>query len=367
MGQVESTFFQTNRAELQRTNYALLRRATLFAAGMCFFLFCLTLLNPLIGELTGFYAIYTLVFALLAVLTLLVVSRRKWLVGPVFYAFATAIFVLVIDVGTRRTPSLPAVTFYVFLIIIPILYVTRPVYSVALSVAACLGFCITAVQVKGAGSYLAQTDVLNAVCCTIVGIGMDVTIVNLQLENIRSRRYFQNQSTTDELTGLPNRRAFDRYVSRPFRLQRERRRDFAVVMVDIDDFKAYNDTYGHIEGDECLRRVSAALERVARVHDVFLARFGGEEFVLAGVPRSEGDLRKGCERLVSCVAEQRIEHRETARGYVTISVGYATLKDTQAPNYRALIDPGRRGPLRGKGRGEEPGQGMGAGGRQCLG
>lgn len=337
-GQVEPTFFQENQAELHRTNYRMLRKACIFSSAMCLFLFCLTLINPMIGELSHFYFVYTLIFGVLTVLVLTVVNRRREFVAPIFYVFAAAIFILVIDVGTRRTPELPAVTFYVFLIIVPILFVTRPIYAVALSVAACMAFCITTAMVKGAGSYLAQTDMLNAICCTIVGIGVDVTIINLQLENIGSKRYLQHQSTTDELTGLPNRRGFDRYIEDKFKERREHGGNLAILMIDIDDFKSYNDTYGHIKGDECLCMVSRSLERVTQVHDVFLARFGGEEFVAVADYRSKETLRKGANRLVESVAELDMENTGAPAGKITISVGYATLQDTNARDFRKLMD-----------------------------
>ena len=211
-GRMGPHFFKENEAELQNTNYGLLRTACLFSSGMCLFLFCLTLMNPLIGELSRFYFFYTLFFAALTAFVLTLVNRRRKLVALFFYIFASAIFILVIDVGTRRTPALPAVTFYVFLLIIPILFVTKPINAVYLSLAACAVFCTVTALVKGADAYLVQTDILNAVCCCIVGLGFDITIVNLHLENIQGKAYFKRQSTIDELTGLPNRRSFDTYI-----------------------------------------------------------------------------------------------------------------------------------------------------------
>lgn len=337
-GRVDSAFYEENRVELDKTNFGLLRTATLFATGMCLFLFCMTLINPLIAGLNVFYFIYTFYFAVLATLVLTVVSRKRRLLPLFFYLFAGAIFVLVIDVGTRVTPELPAVTFFVFLLIIPVLFVSKPLYSVLLSVIACTAFCVVTLLVKGVGSYLSQTDVLNAVCCCIVGIGFDLTIINLQLENIRSKTYFKRQSATDELTELPNRRSFDVFMERTFDQSREQNQNLYALMMDIDDFKAYNDTYGHVAGDECLRQVGWALKRAAQAQGVFLARFGGEEFVAAIVLEGGEDPQQIADTLVNSVAQLKIEHQGSSRGQITISAGFAGLRDSKVHDYRNLLD-----------------------------
>lgn len=338
LGPMGASFYKDNRAEVDKTNFRLLRTASIFSTSMCAFLFAMTLINDMISQLSFFYFGYMVFYAVFTFLVLAVVSKSRKLLQPFFYVFATSIFALSIYVGTVVTPELPAVTFYVFLLIIPILFVTRPLDAVLLSIIACAAMCITTTLVKGPGTYLANTDILNAVCCTIVGIGFDITIINLHLTNILGKSHFRRQSSIDGLTGLPNRRSFDVYLEGIIGMSKGSFDDVVIFMMDIDDFKLYNDTYGHVQGDECLKRVGQVLEETADVHNIFLARFGGEEFVAVAVSRNEEELRKTAQRFVSCVSELGIQNIGTYDGKITISVGYAGLKETNARDYRKLLD-----------------------------
>lgn len=338
LGQVEPSFFEENRTELRNTNYKLLKKACLFSTGMCAFLFVLTLNNALISELRVFYLVFTGLFFLMTGFVVTWVNQNRFATPVVFGIFAIAVFVLVINVGTCLTPQLPAVTFHVFLLVVPILFVTRPIYTVGISLAATVAFCMVTAAVKGADSFLGQTDILNAICCCIVGIGFDVTIMNLQLDNIRGKTHFRRQSATDELTGLPNRRRFDIAAESQFLQSRQGGCNLFFVMVDIDDFKAYNDTYGHVQGDECLRRVAKALERTCKVHGVFTARYGGEEFVCMADRHTEEELRQFAERLVKAVEALNIRHGKSAWERITISVGYASLSEAGARDYQKLLE-----------------------------
>lgn len=136
-----------------------------------------------------------------------------------------------------------------------------------------------------------------------------------------SQRELRAQANTDPLTGLANRRFFDEIAGKELSLMRRQQDYFSVLMIDIDHFKAVNDTYGHPAGDEILKRVAATLSGNLREEDT-VARIGGEEFVvcspatnrLASIVLAER-LRKAVESLVIEFDGQRIP--------VTISLGIA--------------------------------------------
>ncbi|MCE3003341.1 MAG: sensor domain-containing diguanylate cyclase [Xanthomonadaceae bacterium] len=124
---------------------------------------------------------------------------------------------------------------------------------------------------------------------------------------------------TDTLTGLGNRRHFDDVFAAEFEIARSRRRDLALLVVDIDRFKQLNDTRGHAEGDRALRALSAILQRVVRKPDAAF-RYGGEEFVVM-MPGS------GADAAVALAEQLRTRvQAETASGHaLTISVGVADM------------------------------------------
>lgn len=132
-------------------------------------------------------------------------------------------------------------------------------------------------------------------------------------------------SETDPLTGIPNRRGLDEVLTLEWRRCRRHGEPLTLLMVDIDHFKAYNDTYGHLRGDQCLQQVAAALRDSAQRAGEFVARTGGEEFVvvLPAVGAEEAEIHG--ERVRAVVENCRIEHSSSpVSTYVTVSVGVAT-------------------------------------------
>jgi len=142
-------------------------------------------------------------------------------------------------------------------------------------------------------------------------------------------------ATADPLTGLANRRRFDEALEAEWRRAYRLRRSLCLLMLDIDHFKAFNDRYGHLAGDACLRRVGEVLERFARRPGDLAARYGGEEFtlLLPGV-EPEGAVEMA-EAVRLGVEDLGIPHEHSATASViTVSVGWAGLvpEAGQEPN-----------------------------------
>ncbi len=141
--------------------------------------------------------------------------------------------------------------------------------------------------------------------------------VNLRLEQL---------SSTDALTGLANRGQFDRALEREWRLLARSEEPLSLIMIDIDHFKGYNDTYGHQQGDDCLRQVAGALFHTATRAGDLVARYGGEEFVVVLSHMEAAGAMLVAEKLRRAVFELRIPHKANpvAPG-VSISLGVATV------------------------------------------
>lgn len=131
-------------------------------------------------------------------------------------------------------------------------------------------------------------------------------------------------STTDGLTGLANRRRFDHYWAQEWQRALRQATPLAVIMLDVDHFKAYNDHYGHPQGDECLRRVGAVLQASVRRAGELAARYGGEEFVvvLPGVtPQQALETAQG---ILIAMRDEKIPHTGSpVASMVTLSLGVA--------------------------------------------
>lgn len=130
-------------------------------------------------------------------------------------------------------------------------------------------------------------------------------------------------SITDSLTGLENRRAIDQRLRDYWNNWREHGKSFAVLLIDVDFFKRYNDCYGHQEGDRCLIAVSQRLKTVASLHGAIIGRYGGEEFIVIAptdTPKRAADLAEAI-----CIAVRVMAYPHEARRdgtpFVTVSVG----------------------------------------------
>ena len=167
-----------------------------------------------------------------------------------------------------------------------------------------------------------STAILAA--ATTIGAHAAYNLEHAHRTNFLETRLLNELAERDGLTGLYNRRIFDDYVQRLWRQSRRDDVPLAIIFVDIDFFKLYNDLYGHQAGDDCLKRVAECMSRMAKRPFDFCARYGGEEFVLVlyGPPRDYAESLP--EKIRRDVSALEISHSGSeVAGNVTVSVGVA--------------------------------------------
>jgi two-component system chemotaxis family response regulator WspR len=143
-----------------------------------------------------------------------------------------------------------------------------------------------------------------------------------QLEEANSM--LERLSNLDGLTAIPNRRYFEHFYDLEWRRALRERRRLSLMMVDVDFFKNYNDLYGHLAGDECLKKIAQTLQVVNRAGDL-VARYGGEEFVVVLPNTDLAGARHVAEVMLERVGGLKIAHGASEAGaYVTISLGIAS-------------------------------------------
>jgi diguanylate cyclase (GGDEF)-like protein/PAS domain S-box-containing protein len=146
--------------------------------------------------------------------------------------------------------------------------------------------------------------------------------VGLSIVNIKLRDALRTQSVRDALTGLYNRRYLEEVLDREVRRAARATQALGVVMIDLDHFKSFNDTYGHDAGDAVLREIAMSLTKGVRAED-FVCRFGGEEFVVILPTADLASSRALAERLRAKVKELTILYQGQSMGMLTISAGVA--------------------------------------------
>lgn len=144
---------------------------------------------------------------------------------------------------------------------------------------------------------------------------------------LQTTNELQRLMCADALTGIANRRAFDEALEREWRRAQRRGVALSLLMLDVDHFKLYNDHYGHVAGDACLREVAAVLAGSAQRAGEIAARYGGEEFaILLPELEAEAALQLG-QRICQAVAALGIAHAASpTAGHVTVSLGVACLQ-----------------------------------------
>jgi diguanylate cyclase (GGDEF)-like protein/PAS domain S-box-containing protein len=163
--------------------------------------------------------------------------------------------------------------------------------------------------------------------------------VGLSIANIRLREALRAQSVKDPLTGLYNRRYLQEMLEREIRRAARAEQPLGILMLDLDHFKKFNDTYGHEAGDTILREVGAFLIKSIRVEDT-VCRFGGEEFVIVLPTASAEASHSRAERIRAKLRELTVLHQGLSMGKITVSIGVAALpaNGTSAAELLAAAD-----------------------------
>jgi len=151
-------------------------------------------------------------------------------------------------------------------------------------------------------------------------------------------RHLETLASMDSLSGLANRRSFDARLEAEWQRAANLKRPIALMMIDVDHFKLFNDNYGHLEGDQCLRIIGEALATASSHKADFAARYGGEEFVLLLPDTDHAGAVEFANRLRATVASLTIPHRLAPRGHVTVSIGVACLTPGGEATPQTLIE-----------------------------
>lgn len=172
-----------------------------------------------------------------------------------------------------------------------------------------------------------------------------MTLIAALLEERQSRERELEQlnerlsvvAATDPLTGIANRRWFDEAIRVEWRRAEPEQAMLALLLIDVDHFKQFNDTYGHAAGDACLRRVAHLVDGITRQSDMLFARYGGEEFVLLLTGASADDAADVAERICAAVRREGIAHAAGVAGCVTISIGVAMARAESGGQERLIM------------------------------
>ncbi|MBN2467273.1 MAG: diguanylate cyclase [Deltaproteobacteria bacterium] len=193
--------------------------------------------------------------------------------------------------------------------------------------------CVGAIGIAGVGGYHLRVKQIRLrekyLECLVDERTRQLSDANRKLERL---------ATMDGLTGVSNRRRFDQFLEEEWKRAVRSQSPLSLLMIDIDFFKAYNDTYGHQAGDRCLQQVAHLFRAMIQRSTDIVARYGGEEFSIILTNTSAAGVAKVAEHLRRQVEDSKIEHRNSpANDYVTVSVGIATIVPKRGDSPASLI------------------------------
>ena len=167
---------------------------------------------------------------------------------------------------------------------------------------------------------------LGNIAASLENLGTYLSLATVRSQKLASEHdHFQKMSLVDGLTGGGNRRAFDEKLRTLWLQAQQGQTPLSLIMLDVDTFKRYNDNLGHQAGDECLRRVAAAMSRAARSTDV-CARYGGEEFALLLPGADAAKAQAVAARVHAEVAREQLPHPASpVSTFVTVSLGVSCI------------------------------------------
>jgi len=194
--------------------------------------------------------------------------------------------------------------------------------------------CALADQVAGAIHLVTVNGHLSQAIELVQRQRTELAQANARLAAANSE--LERLSLVDGLTGVANRRRFDAALDAEWRRARRHGHALSLLLIDVDHFKAYNDEYGHLAGDDALRRLAATLAATLNRADDLLARYGGEEFAVLLPGSGPEDALRCAQYLHAAAARLAMPHRGSPGSYLSISIGGATASAT-TPSEVALV------------------------------
>jgi diguanylate cyclase (GGDEF)-like protein len=201
-----------------------------------------------------------------------------------------------------------------------------------------LGALVTAGLVGAIAPEAAIYLAFAVFCANVIGGAGAYALEHANRTAFLERKLLGEMAALDGLTRLLNRQTFEARVVEVWREATARQLSVSVLMIDVDDFKRYNDHYGHLAGDDCLQRIAQAVRTAVAGNPAdLLARYGGEELIAVLIDRSVADAEAAAHRIVADVAALAIPHAGSSTGgLVSISVGAATHHPTAAATYNTV-------------------------------
>ncbi len=321
----QSRIIEVNAVEVGRSNERL-AYAMLTMACLCYLpLFIMTFFVEDRRSLADTYLIVLLVLGAY----LVAFQKLKRSCSPTYLIYGGYALYLAYSLWSSAfvSPDYACASILLILVQMPIVMLDKSWRVIAVELVFLAMYLAVAVPFKNPS--LVLDEVTNCIIFAAFGVGIGEALRYGRLANAELKRQALQREKTDALTGLGNRKSFFEHLKK-LEADEDSYADIGFLMIDIDYFKQYNDTYGHQKGDDCLQKVGACLRAFGKKHAVEFYRYGGEEFVGLAVGYEPDELLYLCSRLNAAVIALSIPHPSPTGDVVTVSIGFSTATGTSA-------------------------------------
>ncbi len=333
-----TAYFRDYKEEIAQNNLAILKKASLFVTiVLCIYAIWayMTFKNEMLVQCYLIFIVLSSAFTLIVWRFGTFWGNSPSVVNRMCMLLIAIVMSFMISVSIFPFPNDPSIFFPVFYILMTAIFIFpywKSNFYMGLFVVI---FIVLVRRYKDPVSY--PYDLSAAVTGWLMGLLLSFLVLDLRLRENDLRRKLESFSYLDQITGLPNRRAFEINTGRIYEECREQGLPVAIFMLDIDHFKQYNDGYGHLAGDSCLARIGAALKAEFAEDELFVARYGGEEFVCVAYGKEAECAQCFAERMMYCVKQYGIVFNHSKTGYLTISIGVSYEGKAQEKTYTSLL------------------------------
>lgn len=259
------------------------------------------------------FAVHTVFYALPAVVLLRrnrAGSLLRWVLGAGYLLLSLLFFAHVLWLGVDAMQGWPRFGAIIYAVMVPSIY----------------GIMI----LSGFSMLLLAKDKSDS--------ELQAAQASMRIKDEQYRRKLELLNKTDDLTGIANRRHFDAVLTREYARHTRSGEKLSLILIDVDQFKAFNDCYGHVAGDDCLRRIGGILAAKASRANDLAARYGGEEFACI-LPMTDLDGASAmAEQIRRAIEALAIPHQgSSAAGVVTASLGVATMRCTKDRTFSEMV------------------------------
>lgn len=322
-GGYDREFYQKHQDDIQKSNSRIIGIGLMTIA---LFLIVFIVLDSLIAD----FHIHTISFTIMlgVILALFFVhttlTKNSYVSTTVLGSVLIVLFnIFLIIEETYFMPNTNAIIYFVFMIAVPITIIA-PVYATLnINVLSFIAFAIMSYLNKNISLF--YLDLMFGICCLISGTLLGRRITISKFESMEFSDKLRYQSRYDSLTNIYNRRAGHKKLEEIMEIENR----ISLAMVDIDDFKLYNDTYGHVKGDEVLRTIAGIFLYHVKRYGFFVSRFGGEEFVVVTYGERADLMKKILEDSAKDMHLANLVDKNSKYGEVTFSAGYTATDDVK--------------------------------------